>query len=254
LVTNAVYVWDFGDGTGTNIANPVHGYANPGWYTVSLQLTQTNPPKSSPMIKTNYIFVVDVPPTVLITNPAANAIVRSGDPITLQSSAVSIDDVVTNVQYFLVSPQQTNFLGSVTNPPYNLVFPTTNSQVSTNDVFMALAQDSHGAASWSPPLTVNVVNLTGDILILSISNSPEIQEMQADLSQLQITEFDANGNPLGQRGAIVDTLTHNGLYFALVGGFKLIVWDDQGQINPGLNDTDATVLLQAYAAGIPSES
>ena len=72
-VNNATYVWDFGDGSGvTNVFEPLHSYANPGWYTVSLQITENSgtPPKSDTVIKTNYIYVVDVPPTVAITNPS----------------------------------------------------------------------------------------------------------------------------------------------------------------------------------------
>jgi uncharacterized repeat protein (TIGR01451 family) len=253
-VANATYQWDFGDGTGaTNVFEPLHSYANPGWYTVSLQITETSgtPPKSDIMIKSNYIYVVDVPPTVAITNPLQNTIFRTGDPITLQSSAISSDDVITNVEYYLVSSQQTNYLGSASNAPYALEFlPDTNFEDSTNTL-MALAYDSHGVASWSQPVSVTILDLHGDILILSISSSPEIEEMAADLGQLQITAFDASGNPLLPYQAIVKTLDHTGLYFGLVQDFKLIVWDDQGQVNPGLADNDVAVLQQAYGAGIP---
>ncbi len=42
LVTNATYVWDFGDGSRvTNVFEPLHSYTNPGWFTVSLRITET---------------------------------------------------------------------------------------------------------------------------------------------------------------------------------------------------------------------
>lgn len=40
--TTPQYVWDFGDGQFSNITNPVHVYANPGVYTVSLQLSTSS--------------------------------------------------------------------------------------------------------------------------------------------------------------------------------------------------------------------
>jgi uncharacterized repeat protein (TIGR01451 family) len=257
-VTNASYVWDFGDGSGvTNISEPLHSYANPGRYTVSLQITETTgtPPRSDTMTKTNYIYVVDVPPTVAITNPLQQAIFRAGDPITLQSTAASIDDAISNVDYYVVSPQQTNYLGSVSNAPYTLLLPNAAFADSTN-VFMALARDAHGATAWSPPVSVIVRDLRGDILIISISisnifPSSEIAGMAADLGQLQITDFDASGNPLPPRSALVKMLDHQGLYFGLVQGFKLIVWDDEGLIDGGLADNDVAVLQQAFDANIP---
>ena len=263
-VSNATYAWDFGDGTGTNVFEPVHSYANPGWYTVSLQITQTNgsPSQSDTIIKTNYLYVVDVPPTVIITAPLSNAIVRAGDPITLQSAASSIDDTIRDVDYYLVTSQQTNYLGSVSNAPYTLVFPNplafSNPAVeeSTNYVFLALARDTHGATNWSKPVSATVLDLRGDVLILSttVSNlfpSSEIAEMAGDLGQLQIPAFDASHNPLPPRPAIVKLLDHQGLYFDLVQGFKLIVWDDQGLLDGGLSDNDVSVLKQAFDANIP---
>ena len=166
------------------------------------------------------------------------------------------------MDYYLVSAQQTNYLGSVSNAPYTLAFPNTllfpNPAIenATNYVFRALARDTHGVTNWSQPVSATVLDLRGDILILSttVSNvfpSSEIAEMAADLGQLQIPVFDPSGHPLSPRPAIVKLLDHQGLYFDLVQGFKLIVWDDQGLIDGGLSDVDVAVLKQAYDAGIP---
>jgi PKD repeat protein len=38
----ASYLWDFGDGNTSTLQNPLHTYANPGTYTITLQLTSVN--------------------------------------------------------------------------------------------------------------------------------------------------------------------------------------------------------------------
>ncbi|MEM9983688.1 MAG: PKD domain-containing protein, partial [Bacteroidota bacterium] len=50
------YVWDFGDGTTTNVANPTHTYQNPGTYTVTLYARGGN--CEDTLIRTDYITVI----------------------------------------------------------------------------------------------------------------------------------------------------------------------------------------------------
>ena len=50
-------VWDFGDGSNSTETNPVHGYTQPGTYTVSL--TVSGPDGSSPYTRGNYITVTN---------------------------------------------------------------------------------------------------------------------------------------------------------------------------------------------------
>ena len=250
--TNVDYEWNFGDGTPVSTqTEPVHAYADPGWKTVSLKITQRigTPPKSNFLTKTNYIYVLNVPPVVSITNPAPDTIFRAGDPITLQSMTSGVDDPIQQVDYYLVG-SQTNYLGTTTNVPYTLVFPNANFLDSTN-VFMALARDMHGASTWSQPVSVRIVDLRGDIVIIRNFSSPEVDEMLGDFSGMAfIPDKDQFGN-YSLRSPVVRVLDQEGLYFGLVRSFKLIIWNDQGATDGGLTDNDVRVLKQAYDSGIP---
>lgn len=245
------YEWNFGDGSlVSNKPEPSYAYTDPGWKTVSLKMTQRigSPPKSNTVTRTNYIYVLNMPPVVAITNPAPGTIFRAGDPITLQSAVDGVDDPIAQVDYYLQNGAQLTKLGTATIAPYTLVIPNTNFLDSTN-VFVALARDLHGATNWSAPVATVTIDLRGDILILRNSRSAEIDEMAIDLGALSIPDKDPYGNPF-QRLPVVKVLDQEGLYFGLVKGFKLIIWNDQGQTAGGLTDNDVGVLKQAYDAGI----
>jgi len=53
------WLWNFGDGTTSAVQNPVHSYGAPGLYTVTL--LATGPGGSTPLAKTDYISVGEVP-------------------------------------------------------------------------------------------------------------------------------------------------------------------------------------------------
>jgi PKD repeat protein len=237
----------------SNQPEPLHAYADPGWKTVSLKMTQRtgSPPKTDTVTKTNYIFVENIPPIVAITNPLPGTIFRAGDPITLRSAADGVDDAIQQVAYYQVVSGQTNYLGAATNSPYSLVLPNTDFLDATN-VFVALARDVHGATGWSEPVTVRIVDLRGDILIIRNFPSAEIDEMVGDLGDrsLQIPGKDLYGHPSTHQ-AIVKVLDQEGLYFGLVQDFKAIIWNDQATTDGGLTDNDVGVLQQAYDAKIP---
>ena len=63
------WTWNFGDGDSTNssLQNPVHGYANPGTYTVTL--TATNAGGSNAATKVGYITVTSLSPTITGITP-----------------------------------------------------------------------------------------------------------------------------------------------------------------------------------------
>jgi PKD repeat protein len=244
FATNVDYEWTFGDGSSvSNQPEPLHAYADPGWKTVSLKMTQRtgSPTKAASVTKTNYIYVENIPPIVAITNPLSGTIFRAGDPITLQSSADGVDDAVQEVAYYQVVSRQTNYLGTATNFPYTLVLPNTNFVDATN-VLLALARDMHGATGWSEPVSVRIIDLRGDILIIRNFPSAENDEMVDDLGELLIPD---RGPP------IVKVLDQEGLYFGLVQDFKAIIWNDQGTTDGGLTDNDVGVLQQAFDAKIP---
>ena len=62
LSTNPVtsHLWDFGDGTTSTLAQPVHAYAASGTYTVSL--TVTGPGGTDTHVCTDCIFIQELPP------------------------------------------------------------------------------------------------------------------------------------------------------------------------------------------------
>ena len=53
------YIWDFGDGSTSNLTNPSHGYSNPGSYTVSLIVINATGCRDT-LIKTNAIVIGSV--------------------------------------------------------------------------------------------------------------------------------------------------------------------------------------------------
>jgi hypothetical protein len=246
----ANYEWDFGDGTSSNQLEPPHSYPDPGWKTVSLKVTEFGAQgRSTTTIKTNYILVVNRPPTVEITNPAPDMIFRAGDLIRLQSVADGIDDPIRQVDYYLTDGLQRTYLATVTNAPYAWDFPNTNYADATF-TFVARAQDMHGASTFSAPLSVRVRDLRGDILILRNFASPEIDSMVDFLAGIILIEPDPSGGRT-TRLAVTKVLDQEGLRFDLVKGFKVIIWNDQGTVDGGLADNDVIVLKQAYDAGIP---
>ncbi|MEK9183690.1 MAG: PKD domain-containing protein, partial [Patescibacteria group bacterium] len=82
------WIWDFGDGATSAEQNPIHTYADPGTYTVSLEVR--NSLGADTEVKTNYITVYNaVPPTVLITSPNSKDVASS----TVTVSASAVDNV-----------------------------------------------------------------------------------------------------------------------------------------------------------------
>lgn len=65
------YLWNFGDGTTSNLVNPAHSYGAPGLYTVGLAVT--GPGGSDSEVKVNYIEVLaaNQPPSFVIVSDTA---------------------------------------------------------------------------------------------------------------------------------------------------------------------------------------
>ncbi len=53
-------LWDFGDGTSSNLSNPVHSYNSAGYFNVSLKITNSNGCIES-VTRTNYIHIFEKP-------------------------------------------------------------------------------------------------------------------------------------------------------------------------------------------------
>ena len=82
------YSWDFGDGTSSTAANPVHTYAQPGQYVVRLTVSDgVNSSLSTPLTIT-----AGNPPTATISSPADGLIFRAGDVINYSGTATDPED------------------------------------------------------------------------------------------------------------------------------------------------------------------
>ncbi|MBS4055889.1 MAG: choice-of-anchor L domain-containing protein [Bacteroidales bacterium] len=73
---NAQYTWDFGDGNSSDLRNPVHTFLDPGKYTVSLTVANTDFCLKTKII-TNYIEVYPKPATLFDADPRISTL---GDP------------------------------------------------------------------------------------------------------------------------------------------------------------------------------
>jgi len=93
------YLWDFGDGTTSTAANPVHVFSDPNVraYTVTLTVKDNQNQVSTP--KQITVSVNNTPPTVEITNPAAGTLypMNQETPYQLQASVTDADP--SNMSY-----------------------------------------------------------------------------------------------------------------------------------------------------------
>ena len=80
------YDWDFGDGSGSNLAAPAHSYEEPGSYTARLTVSDGRGGSDS---ITRTISPGNSPPTPRVTGATTY---RGGEPFTLQGSATDPQD------------------------------------------------------------------------------------------------------------------------------------------------------------------
>ncbi|HEX4950203.1 MAG TPA: NPCBM/NEW2 domain-containing protein [Blastocatellia bacterium] len=85
------YLWEFGDGTTSTQANPVHTYTTATYTNFTAKLTVTNSSNASSSA-TVTISVGNRPPTATITTPANNTSARPGDSITYSGTASDPDE------------------------------------------------------------------------------------------------------------------------------------------------------------------
>ena len=80
------YFWDFGDGNTSNMANPSHTYASPGFYSVSLKINGICGGSDS-LLKSNLIQVIQSPPAPTANMPA---------PVACQGQGILVADPGSN--------------------------------------------------------------------------------------------------------------------------------------------------------------
>jgi len=84
------FSWDFGDGTSSNEANPLHTYVKTGQYTVRLTVSDGN----TQSLANPLTIVVGNRPTVNILTPANGILFRGGDVIEYSGDATDVEDGV----------------------------------------------------------------------------------------------------------------------------------------------------------------
>ena len=87
--------------------------------------------------------IVNLPPSVTITNPLNNAVFPAPAMFTVRAAASdTADDYVTDVQFFLGTGDSTNAIDDVLSPPFTT---TVTGLAAGTYVLIAVATDSHGA-------------------------------------------------------------------------------------------------------------
>jgi glucose/arabinose dehydrogenase len=82
------YLWTFGDGATSNVANPTHVYSQLGPYTARLTVSDGTSSATSAAIQIS----VGNKPVAAITSPADSAFFRGGDIIAIAGNASDIED------------------------------------------------------------------------------------------------------------------------------------------------------------------
>jgi uncharacterized repeat protein (TIGR01451 family) len=142
---NAAFLWDFGDGTTSQVENPVKTYDNPGLYSVSLTVVADG--ATNMLLKPAYIQVqASTLPTVSIIAPADGALFSAGAPITVIAGVTNLSAPVTNVLFYA----GTALLGAATQSPFSFVW--TNAPAGTN-ILTAVAY-AGGLAATSAPVNI----------------------------------------------------------------------------------------------------
>lgn len=102
--------------------------------------------------------IVNLPPSVAITNPPNNAVFPAPATFTIQATASdTADDYVSDVQFFIGTSASTNFIADVFAVPYTA--PVTSLGVGTYTLIV-VATDSRGAqATNSITITVSSVSI-----------------------------------------------------------------------------------------------
>ncbi len=250
------YRWDLGDGvTYTNDNHPLHAYTTPGCKDIRLELTQPRGTATFTSVtnKPCFVVVTNAPPVVAIIDPPPQRLFRARDPIPITITAADTDRqpaarVVARVELFRIEAGRTNLLATLLAAPYT--WTCTNTDAEGPYRFVARAVDNHGAATWSAPVSVDVMELSGDILIIRNGTHTELDVLQRLLAVPSVPK--TPGDMITELAIpVVRVVDQARLHFDLVRDFRLIIWNDGALAGAGVQPHTVEVLLEAWRHGIP---
>lgn len=241
-IAGAAYLWDFGDGQTSAEYAPSHAYKKVGSYTVRLTL---NAPGIPPITETKDLFITayNEPPVVALTEPKPEGLVRAGVPFMLQARAEDFDGSVARVEFYRVEAGASIGVGQVLSGPFALEHPAL---APGRYEFFARAFDDLGATTDSARVGVEVVDLDGDILLISRASDVETDVVLNYLIDLGIPD-----GPFAFRSPNLRITTPDTLRPEILRHFKLVLWDDLGALENAPTDKEVQLLVQLRSMGIP---
>jgi PKD repeat protein len=140
--------WDFGDGDSTNatVQNPVHPYANPGTYTVTL--TATNDGGSGSLSRAGYITVINAHTITVINSRSSFGNVYSPTPATLIGNGGTVTVPDGTSQPFLMVPKMPRRVYSYSIDSGAPHYTRTNPGVNVTYTFLNVTGDHTIAVTW----------------------------------------------------------------------------------------------------------
>ncbi|MBI3523008.1 MAG: hypothetical protein HY066_00555 [Betaproteobacteria bacterium] len=200
------------------------------------------------------LLVVDAPPTVALTAPAANLVVTAPGTLTLSANAADSDGTIAKVEFY----QGTTLIGTVTAAPYSFVW--SNVPAGSYSI-TAKATDDRGASTTSSAVQV-IVNAPPTVTLTSptpnqVATAPGTLTVTATATDSDGTiakvEFYQGSTLIGTATAAPYTFVWSAIP---AGSYSLTAkaTDDQGAsttstaVNVIVN-TPPTIVLTAPAAG-----
>ncbi len=238
----AIYHWTFGDKETSNLREPDHHYLAPGDYPVSLTIMLPDG-KVISETKANYIHVYNEKPIVSILSPVKGTLFRTNMTVPIEASAKDLDGTVAYVDVFTKEGGIKTKIGHAETPPYLIDY---HPDQRGKHRLIATATDEFGEEGHSEEVEIEVLDLGGDILIIRNVEDPEIAGLIEKLADLRIPDASGFGLP-----PAVQVLKPTGLYPNLINRFKLIIWDDLGQLDSGIDDSLVELFAGVRQAGIP---
>ena len=177
------------------------------------------------------VIITNVPVPVLsisLAEPPNNGAFCYPNSVLL-AAAVTNSQPVVSVDFYAGG----TLLGSATVPPYQ--YNWTNAQVASYTL-SAQVKDTQGHIALSAPVNITVSPTCTPVAIVRGAVDPEIDALQSYLLDM------------GLGSQVFD---QTGISSNILGRFKLVIWDDVGATNNGLEPHTVDVLNDVYTGGKP---